>query len=61
MKQKIDNSDKWKHACNDTTFVGSKGGASDTVRARNIGLKEENGKRIWEGKEYHSLKIVINY
>jgi hypothetical protein len=39
-----------KHACNDITLVRSKGGASDTVRARNIGLKEENGKRIWVGQ-----------
>jgi len=36
------------HACNDTTMLGSNGGASDTVLARNTGLKEENGTRIYE-------------
>lgn len=28
-------------------LLGSNGGASDTVRARNIGFKEENGTRTW--------------
>lgn len=34
---------KQSHACNDITMLGSNGGASDTVFARNIGLREENG------------------
>ena len=37
--------DSEKHACNDTILLGSNGWASDTVRARNTGLKEQNGKR----------------
>lgn len=34
---------KQSHTCNDATLLGSNGGASDTVLARNTGLKEENG------------------
>lgn len=35
----------WIRACNDIISAGLNGGASDTVRARNIGLKEEKGNR----------------
>ncbi|BFG28075.1 hypothetical protein CerSpe_143490 [Prunus speciosa] len=40
-----------KCACNDIILLGSKGGASDTVLARNIGFKEESlGSRLKEQK-----------
>ena len=39
------NSDIKRHACNDTKFVGSNGGAYDTLHAWNIGFKDENDKR----------------
>lgn len=38
------NNDIEKHACNDTILLGSNCWESVTVRARNTGLKEENGK-----------------
>jgi hypothetical protein len=44
---------KQSHACNDATFLGLNGGASDTVFARNIGLREENGNGICERKKKH--------
>ena len=42
---------KWQqvnmlYTCRETMLCAAKGGASETVRARNIGLNEENGNFI---------------
>lgn len=51
--KKIDKYWQKMHACNDITALESNGGASETVLARNTGLREENGNcicKIWQRK-----------
>lgn len=51
---------KQSHTCNDITLLGSNGGASDTVLARNTGLKEENGTWIYERQKNKTLDHVLD-
>lgn len=48
----------YKHACNDRILLESKGGASDAVLARKIGLSVENGRRIYEQRLSQTDDIV---